>query len=169
MPPSDDEPEGIRFFLLNDSVGLEPKPVVENVRVAGFATGSGISSVQRLDGVRWNGGCSYTVGIRMIHIKHQMAATVVNQLQSRFDAHDVERRILRLYTVPIASELLEFRNATDPLQQFSAAFAKWIDRSLRGRFGRLARLPLRISEANCRRTRSGKRSTQERRSREETY
>jgi len=55
-----------------------------------------------------------------------MAATVFNQLPVTFDTHCVERRVLRLFPVPFAEELLEFRHADDPLLRFSAAFSQWI-------------------------------------------
>ena len=60
-----------------------------------------------------------------------MAAEVINELDSPFDAHMVERRILRLHTVAVAEELLEYRH-TDTLHQFSAAFARWIDSEFQG-------------------------------------
>jgi len=52
--------------------------------------------------------------------------------QSPFDAHTVEKRILRLHTAAAANELLEFLHTADPLHQFSAAFARWIDSEFRG-------------------------------------
>ena len=55
-----------------------------------------------------------------------MAADVINGLDSPFDAHMAERRLLRRHTIAVAEELLEFRH-TDTLHQFSAALAKWID------------------------------------------
>ena len=67
----------------------------------------------------------------MRHITHLMAAEVINELDSPFDAHMVERRILRLHTVAVAEELLEYRH-TDTLHQFSAAFARWIDSEFQG-------------------------------------
>jgi hypothetical protein len=68
----------------------------------------------------------------MNHITRQMAAAVLNQLQSPFDAHTVERRVLQLHTEATANELLEFRRTGDPLHQFSAAFARWIDNEFHG-------------------------------------
>jgi hypothetical protein len=61
-----------------------------------------------------------------------MAATVINVLATPFDAHMLEKRILRLYAVAVASEVLEFRHTGDALHQFSAAFARWVDREFQG-------------------------------------
>jgi hypothetical protein len=55
-----------------------------------------------------------------------MTATVLNQLPMTFDTHRVERRVLRLFPIEFAEELLEFRHADDPLLRFSAAFSQWI-------------------------------------------
>ena len=60
-----------------------------------------------------------------------MAAEVISELDSPFYTHMVERRLLRLHTVAVAEELLEFRH-TDTLHQFSAALARWIDVEFRG-------------------------------------
>ena len=70
---------------------------------------------------------------RVRHITRQMGAWVINGFQASFDTHMVERRILRLYTEAIARELLEYsRTSADPLHQFSAHFAKWIDSEFGG-------------------------------------
>lgn len=61
-----------------------------------------------------------------------MVATVINQLDSRFDTHALERRLLREHTEAVARELLEFIDKGDPLHQFSAAFARWVDSEFRG-------------------------------------
>jgi len=58
-----------------------------------------------------------------------MAARVLSALPTTFDTHQIERRVLRLYAVEFAEELLEFRNADDPLMRFSAAFSQWIGRT----------------------------------------
>jgi hypothetical protein len=70
---------------------------------------------------------------RMIHITHQMAALLINDIASPFDAHMVERRALRTYPIAFARELMEFGHTNDPLHQFSAAFARWIDTEFTGR------------------------------------
>jgi hypothetical protein len=67
----------------------------------------------------------------MKHISRKMVARVLNEVESPFDAHMIERRILRLETVAVANELLEYQY-TDTLQQFSAAFASWISRTFVG-------------------------------------
>jgi hypothetical protein len=61
-----------------------------------------------------------------------MTAAIINQLPPRFDAHLLERRLLRLYTVAIAREMIAFNRAGDALHQFSAAFARWVDREFHG-------------------------------------
>lgn len=62
----------------------------------------------------------------MKHIDRTMAASVLDQLPTNFDTHHIEKRILRLFPVAFAEELLEFRHADDPLLRFSAAFSQWI-------------------------------------------
>ena len=67
----------------------------------------------------------------MKHITHQMAREAINSLGAdKFDAHDVERRILRLHADAVAQEMLEFNG--DILRNFSARFAKWIDAEFQG-------------------------------------
>jgi len=62
-----------------------------------------------------------------------MAASVLNGFRERFDTHLVEKRILREYPEAFAQELLRFaQSSADPLHQFSAHFAKWIDRQFGG-------------------------------------
>jgi hypothetical protein len=61
-----------------------------------------------------------------------MAATVINQLPTHFDSHLLEKRLLRLYTSAVASEMLAFNHTNDALHQFSAAFARWVDREFQG-------------------------------------
>ena len=65
----------------------------------------------------------------MIHITRAIAARVLNELPVSFDTHRIERRILRLYTVEFAEELLEYRKDDDPLLRFSAAFSQWIGKT----------------------------------------
>ena len=57
----------------------------------------------------------------------QMMADGINQLDDRFDAHAVEKRVLRLHTNEFAQELMRYATSTDQLRQFSAAFAKSVD------------------------------------------
>jgi hypothetical protein len=64
----------------------------------------------------------------MTNIDHAMTATIINQLPPRFDAHLLERRLLRLHTVAVAREMIAFNHTGDPLHQFSAALARWVDR-----------------------------------------
>lgn len=56
----------------------------------------------------------------------------MNELGSRFDTHTLQRRLLREHTGAVARELLRFIRTGDPLHQFSAAFARWIDVEFRG-------------------------------------
>ena len=65
----------------------------------------------------------------MKHVTRQMVTGIINSLpEASFDTHKVERRLLRLHTVAFAEELLEFRNADDPLMRCSAELSKWIGR-----------------------------------------
>ena len=68
----------------------------------------------------------------MRHITRDMAASIINVMPPTFDAHRLERRVLRTYPVAFAYQLLEFTTSQDPLHQFSAAFARWIDSEFRG-------------------------------------
>ena len=68
----------------------------------------------------------------MTHINHAMAATVINLLPKHFDAHTLEKRLLRLHASAVASEILAFNHTSDVLHQFSAAFARWVDREFQG-------------------------------------
>lgn len=67
----------------------------------------------------------------MKHISRLMVAPVMDQFV-RFDTHMIERRILRFHPIAFAMELLEFAQTDDPLHQFSAQFARWIDREFTG-------------------------------------
>jgi hypothetical protein len=65
----------------------------------------------------------------MKHITRQMVADIINSIPNiNFDTHKIEQRLLRLHTVAFAEELLEFRNADDPLMRCSAEFSKWVGR-----------------------------------------
>ncbi len=68
----------------------------------------------------------------MTHIDHAISATVINLLPTLFDAHMLEKRLLRLYAVSVAREIIEFDHTGDPLHQFSAALARWVDREFQG-------------------------------------
>ncbi len=70
----------------------------------------------------------------MKHITRQIIAAILNSpdCPNTFDAHWVEQRLLRHYPSEFAHELLEFQGSNDPLQQFSAAFAQWLDRKFAG-------------------------------------
>jgi hypothetical protein len=78
----------------------------------------------------------------MKHITQQIVAAVLNSrdFPDRFDAHHVEHRLLRLYPIEFAEELLEFRNSNDPLLQFSAAFAQWLDRTFAGQIQKTSKV-----------------------------
>lgn len=68
----------------------------------------------------------------MRHITRQIVAPVINRFQCPFDAHMIEKRVLRLHAEAFARELLAYGHTRDPLLQFSAHFAKWIDNKFRG-------------------------------------
>ena len=68
----------------------------------------------------------------MTHINRSIVATVMNLLPNIFDAHMLEKRVLRLYAVAVAKEILEFNHTSDALHQFSASFARWVDREFQG-------------------------------------
>jgi hypothetical protein len=72
------------------------------------------------------------------HITPQMAVDALNQLDTRFDAHDVEKRLLRLHTVAVAQEILRYANSGDVLRNFSAQLARWIDRTFQGQIRQVA-------------------------------
>jgi hypothetical protein len=68
----------------------------------------------------------------MTHINRSIVAAVINLLATPFDAHMLEKRLLRLHAVDVASEIIEFNHTGDALHQFSAAFARWVDREFQG-------------------------------------
>ena len=72
----------------------------------------------------------------MKHITQAIAADILNQLGDVFDTHDIDRRILRIYPIEVAEELLEFRATDDPLLRFSAAFSQWIGRTFSGQIAK---------------------------------
>jgi len=69
----------------------------------------------------------------MKYLKPSMIADIINQFQDdRFDAHSVEKRLLRVNTVEMTREILRYRNKRDVLMTFSAQLARYIDRTFRG-------------------------------------
>jgi hypothetical protein len=59
-----------------------------------------------------------------------MVADIINASPTPdFDTHWIERRLIRQHTVAFAEELLEWRNAEDPLKRFSAEFSKWVGKT----------------------------------------
>ena len=68
----------------------------------------------------------------MRYITRQIIAPVINGLQDPFDAHMLEKRVLRLHPEAFARELLVYARTGDPLLQFSAHFAKRVDVMFRG-------------------------------------
>jgi hypothetical protein len=69
----------------------------------------------------------------MKYVKPSMIADIINQFDGdRFDAHSVEKRLLRINTVETAREIIRYRNSNDVLMNFSAQLARYIDRTFRG-------------------------------------
>ena len=68
----------------------------------------------------------------MKFLTRTMLVPILNSLGPTFDAHQVERRTLRRQPIEFAQELLRFQGCNDPLQQFNARFARWIDTEFRG-------------------------------------
>jgi hypothetical protein len=65
-------------------------------------------------------------------VTRQILARIINELESPFDTHDVEKRALRNHTEAFVTELLDYCGRTgDPLKAFSAAFGQRIDRQFR--------------------------------------
>lgn len=77
----------------------------------------------------------------MNYITRPMAAAILNSLGPSFDAHMIEQRVLRLYPIAFAEELLRFRATADPLRQFSAAFAQWVDQTFAGQISKTQKVP----------------------------
>lgn len=69
----------------------------------------------------------------MRYVSDDLVRPILEKLESPFDAHEVERRLLRLEPIAFARELLTFEASADPLQQFSAAFARWLDQEFAGK------------------------------------
>lgn len=68
----------------------------------------------------------------MHHLQPQMVAEAINDLGPRFDAHAVEKRLLRRYTVETAREILRYADSGDVLRAFSAQLARYVNRTFRG-------------------------------------
>ena len=80
----------------------------------------------------------------MQHITVQMLVDAINELDDPFDAHDVERRVLRNQPVAMANEILRYANSGDVLRTFSAQFSRHVDTVLRGQIQQTAK----VSTAN---------------------
>lgn len=76
----------------------------------------------------------------MRHITDRMIVTAINQMEERFDAHDLEKRLLRQNPVAVAREIIEHRRNRDILRSFSAKFAKYVDRTFAGRIRKTAKV-----------------------------
>jgi hypothetical protein len=72
-------------------------------------------------------------GLSMEHITDEMLLQALSSLGQRFDAHDLEHRILRDFPIAFARDLLRYEASDDPLLRFSAQFARFADRRLAGR------------------------------------
>lgn len=76
----------------------------------------------------------------MRHVTTQMIADAINELGDRFDAHDVERRVLRTNPVAIANEILVYANSNDVLRTFSAQFSRFVDSSMHGQIRQVSKV-----------------------------
>ena len=73
-------------------------------------------------------------------VTRQILAHVINELETPFDTHDVEKRALRDHTEAFVTELLGYCGRTvDPLKSFSAAFGQRIDRQFQGQIRKTPR------------------------------
>src|SRR5437867_3040867 len=69
----------------------------------------------------------------MRNITRAMVAFLINRLgATRFDAHDLERLMLRFYPIAFGRDLVNFGQTSYPFHQFSAHFAKFVDREFEG-------------------------------------
>ncbi|MBN8602965.1 MAG: hypothetical protein J0M26_18150 [Planctomycetes bacterium] len=80
----------------------------------------------------------------MKHITLPMLVDAINELNDPFDAHDVERRVLRNQPAAMAQDILRYANSGDVLRTFSAQFARHVDSVLRGQIEQTAK----VSTAN---------------------
>lgn len=69
-----------------------------------------------------------------------MIADAINDLDTKFDAHEVERRVLRKQPIAFANELLRYAQSNDVLRAFSAQFAKYVDATMRGQIRQTAKV-----------------------------
>ena len=76
----------------------------------------------------------------MNFITPEMLSSEIDSLGEFFDAHDIERRILRNQPVAFAQELLRYREADDILRTFSAQFSRFVDTSQSGRLEKAERV-----------------------------
>lgn len=52
----------------------------------------------------------------MQYVNSQMIADAINELDTKFDAHEVERRVLRKQPIAFANELLRYAQSNDALR-----------------------------------------------------
>ncbi len=76
----------------------------------------------------------------MQHLNSQMIADAINELDTKFDAHDVERRVLRKQPIAFANELLRYAQSNDVLRAFSAQFAKYVDSAMNGQIRKTSKV-----------------------------
>jgi hypothetical protein len=76
----------------------------------------------------------------MRHLKGPMVADAINQVDTRFDSHDVERRLLRDYAVATAKEIIAQESSGDPLRYFSAVLSKYIDTAFGSQLRKLSKV-----------------------------
>ena len=76
----------------------------------------------------------------MRHLEGAMVADAINQQGSRFDCHDVERRLLRDHAVATAKEIVAQESSGDPLRYFSAVLSKYIDTAFRSQLRKLSKV-----------------------------
>ena len=76
----------------------------------------------------------------MRHLSGQMVADAINQQDTVFDCHDVERRLLRDHAVATAEEIIGQQASGDPLRYFSAVLSKYIDTAFRPQLRKLGKV-----------------------------
>lgn len=76
----------------------------------------------------------------MRYLTAQMIADAINRAPNPiFDAHDVERSVLRFHAVETANEIVAQARSGDPLKCFSAVLAKYVDGTFGGLAGQIRR------------------------------
>jgi hypothetical protein len=76
----------------------------------------------------------------MEFITDAMVADAINAIKGDvFDAHIVEKRLLRLHTVAVAEELLRYRDKDDVLQTFSDQLSESLDPAFSGQIEQIGR------------------------------